>query len=73
LLTKQGGQVLLQVEDDGRGFEPGARFTPERLSFGLDVMSERAALAGGELKVTSSPGRGTVVRASLPVTLPGPS
>lgn len=66
-LTGQGDEVLLSVEDDGRGFELSAGSASKRLSFGLDVMSERAALVGGELHVTSEPGRGTVVRASLPV------
>lgn len=56
------------VEDDGRGFDPcgpdlGAG------SAGLDTMRERAALIGGKLTVTSSPGEGTQIDLLLP--LPG--
>jgi signal transduction histidine kinase len=53
--------VRVEVEDDGRGFDPEARVA----GFGLVGMRERVALAHGELDVESSAGR-TVVRAVLP-------
>ncbi len=53
--------VRVEVEDDGRGFEPEARVA----GFGLVGMRERVALAHGQLEIESAPGR-TVVRASLP-------
>ena len=59
-----GGHVAVSVEDDGRGFDPGAATA----GFGLAGMRERAALAGGSLEVVSGAG-GTTVR----VVLPGPS
>ena len=46
------------------------RWSPERdagVSFGLQAMMERAAVAGGELSVESSPGKGMTVRIGIPV------
>jgi signal transduction histidine kinase len=53
--------IDVTVEDDGRGFTVGADLTAwlaER-HFGLAGMHERAALIGGELHITSTPGAGT--------------
>lgn len=58
-LTKVGDRVVLEVADDGRGFDvrhDGA---------GLRGMRERARLAAGDLTVTSSP-VGTTVRLEVP-------
>ena len=53
--------VVLAVADDGRGFDTAA----PRAGFGLDGMTERVALAGGELQVSSSAGTGTTLRVRL--------
>ncbi len=53
--------IRLSVEDDGRGFSPGGRW-----GRGLAGARERAERAGGELRVTSSPGKGTKFIARLP-------
>ncbi len=55
------GRLLLQVEDDGLGFDPGA---PEIRSrrLGLTSMEERARRIGARLEIVSSPGAGTTVR-----------
>jgi signal transduction histidine kinase len=55
------GWLTLSVRDDGVGFDPA------RPGFGIVGMTERAALAGGELTVESSPGAGTTIRARLPI------
>ena len=60
---------MLEVVDDGIGFRVDAppAGNPERLGrLGLRSMRERAELVGGTLEVTSAPGAGTTVRASLP-------
>ena len=57
-------EVRLTITDDGSGFTPGRA---AETSLGLAGMSERAALLGGRLEVASSPGRGTTVRAVIPV------
>ena len=63
-LTTAGGTVQLEVRDDGKGFGPGAARAD---AFGLVSMRERIGLHGGTFEVTSGPGQGTTIRASLPV------
>jgi signal transduction histidine kinase len=62
-LQRDEGMLILRVEDDGRGFEPGKEFS----SFGLLGMRERALQCGGDFRIESSPGGGTVVYASIPL------
>ena len=57
------GAIEVEVSDDGVGFEPSL----VREGFGLVGMRERAALLGGTLKVDSTKGAGTRVRASIPL------
>lgn len=57
------GRLLLEIRDDGRGFDPAVGHPGH---FGLDSMRSRAAELGGHLTITSSPGRGTVVRVEAP-------
>jgi signal transduction histidine kinase len=59
--------VELSVRDDGHGLEPDR--TP---GVGLRSMRERAAEVGGTLSVRSPSEGGTVVAASLPLSLGGP-
>ena len=61
----EGGRILkLEVSDDGVGFETGGEF-PGHL--GLRSMRERAQRLGGTLTVESDPGKGTTVRAHVPL------
>lgn len=62
-------RVRLTVSDDGIGFEPST--APH--GFGLSGMTERLALVGGTLRVTSAPGSGTVLVAELPASIPNPN
>jgi signal transduction histidine kinase len=57
-LRAELGARVLEVADDGRGFDPAA----VRGGFGLRSMRERAAALGGVCTVESAPGRGTTVR-----------
>jgi len=59
-LRFEGEAVVLEVRDDGRGFDPHRTAAPGH--FGLAVMRERAGLVGGELELCTEPGHGTVVR-----------
>jgi signal transduction histidine kinase len=52
--------VLLEVRDDGIGFNPQQTRTPGH--FGLPGMQERAALVGSLLTITSQPGQGTTIQ-----------
>ncbi|MDD2922546.1 MAG: histidine kinase N-terminal 7TM domain-containing protein [Anaerolineales bacterium] len=51
-------QIELEIADDGKGFDA---HTPHSGGFGLQSMRERAALLGGTLTFSSSPGKGTSV------------
>jgi two-component system NarL family sensor kinase len=55
-----GQRLVLEVVDDGIGFDPGDR--PRDDSFGLRGLRSLAADAGGTLDVRSSHGGGTTVR-----------
>lgn len=56
-----GGELLVEVQDDGRGFDVNARSE----GFGLAGMHERVSLAGGTLLLQSDQ-LGTLVRARFP-------
>ena len=61
--------VVLEVSDDGVGFDPGS--AAERAGpggYGLPGMQQRAELLGGQLTAESSPGRGTLVRLRVPLS-----
>ncbi|CAA9412621.1 MAG: Sensory box histidine kinase [uncultured Ramlibacter sp.] len=64
-VAREGGEMVLSVQDDGVGFEPGERRKPQ--SLGLLGLRERARLLKGEVHVTSAPGQGTRVEARIPV------
>lgn len=54
--------LRFSVRDDGHGFDPAAI----RASHGLTGMRDRVRAAGGELRIDSAPGRGTVVEGQFP-------
>jgi signal transduction histidine kinase/ligand-binding sensor domain-containing protein len=66
ILTWEVDRVSLQVRDDGCGFDPGAPgHTP---GIGLLGMRERVAALAGQFEITSAPGQGTCVSASMPIS-----
>ena len=67
-LTYQDDAVVLDVVDDGRGFDPAApRVRNNGSGFGLRAMRERLSDLGGTLTIEASPGEGTAVGASVPL------
>jgi len=62
------GQWVLEIRDDGRGFDVGAVAARGRRNFGLQFMRERAELIGATFEVQSRPEAGTVVRLAIPLT-----
>jgi PAS domain S-box-containing protein len=67
---RDGPAVRLRVADDGPGFDVAEAWRRSAAgdSLGLVSMRERVELVGGELEVESAPGRGTEVRARLPLS-----
>jgi signal transduction histidine kinase len=63
-LSVADGRAHLRLEDDGVGFDVPA-VEARRTGGGLFTMRERLALMGGDFAVDSTPGTGTVVRASV--------
>jgi signal transduction histidine kinase len=59
-LRRSGPRVVLEVSDDGRGFDPSAVHRAGR-HLGLVSMRDRAAAVGGALTVRSEPGKGTTI------------
>ena len=64
VLEHRGGQLMLLIKDDGRGFDPSR---PWPGHFGLQSMRERATAVGGILALYSAVGAGTQLRVSIPV------
>ena len=67
-LAPGDGAVRLWVQDDGVGFDPAEIRDGARQ--GLRNMKERAAAMGGDLAITSSPGRGTRLEITIPMSRP---
>jgi len=62
-LRRSGGGAELEIDDDGRGFDPDAPSS----GMGIANLRERAASLGGDLSITSVGGEGTTIRATLPL------
>ena len=61
-LRADGGDLVAEVSDDGRGFGPDTR-----PGVGMGSMLERAVLVDGELEMESGPERGTRVGLRVPL------
>ncbi|HEV8683659.1 MAG TPA: sensor histidine kinase [Actinomycetota bacterium] len=66
-LAARNGSVILEVGDDGIGFDPLYVTTNgSRDHFGLTAMRERVEMAGGRWEIQSRPGGGTRVVVEFP-------
>jgi signal transduction histidine kinase len=61
-LVRNGGRGLLNIEDDGTGFD----LRQDSGGSGLRNMRDRASALGGQMRVSSRNGRGTSLRITLP-------
>ncbi|RMF87305.1 MAG: hypothetical protein D6736_13105 [Nitrospinota bacterium] len=63
-------QVVMTLTDDGQGFDPSTVVSAPDQSRGLGIagMRERASLVSGRVTVDSAPGRGTMVRVTIPLS-----
>jgi signal transduction histidine kinase len=73
-LRAEADRVWLLVSDDGVGFDTAAmqQRSAHGSSLGLLSIKERVSLLRGDLKVSSSPGDGSEIRAWFPLAPPGP-
>ncbi len=68
-LVQNGGQIRIEVQDRGVGFNPE---NVEESRFGLAGIRERARLLGGIAIIESQEGQGTRIVAELPILLRRP-
>jgi signal transduction histidine kinase len=66
LLGSASQGSVLEIVDDGIGFDPARLTVDPRGHHGLENMRVRAGAIGGRLDITSRPGEGTTVRVDLP-------
>lgn len=68
-LMRQNGMVVLQVADDGRGFDPQVlqRVDSQGQGLGLRGMQERVDILGGEFQLQTAPGKGTTITVRVPI------
>ncbi len=64
-LERTEGEVVLTVRDNGLGFTPEDPRKPG--SFGLVGLRERAYLLGGDVRIESAPGKGTLIEMRIPI------
>ncbi len=69
----EDGELVIEIEDDGRGFEPAAVSVTGETARGLGLlgMRERVELVGGHLTIDSAPGRGAHVTVRVPLPKDG--
>jgi two-component system sensor histidine kinase UhpB len=69
-LRRAADRLLLQVRDNGRGFDTAAaRASAEHGHLGLLGMEERVGNVGGKLDISSWPGKGTTITASFEIEM----
>ncbi len=66
VLKKVGKGIQGKVTDDGVGFDPNQKTNGQGM--GLLTMKERIKKLGGELRIESSPGKGTRIDFTLPLS-----
>jgi two-component system sensor histidine kinase UhpB len=64
-ICSDGNHCVLRIEDDGRGATDGE--TPDRKSFGLLGIRERAHMLGGSVSIETARGKGFAVTVTIPL------
>ncbi|NLK00050.1 MAG: hypothetical protein GX318_02280 [Clostridia bacterium] len=65
VLETQKTVIAASIRDDGVGF--GTEMVEKAGGFGLQGIKERTALLGGDIRISSLPGRGTEITVKIPV------
>lgn len=58
--------LMLMIKDEGQGFSPGQSYHSQK-GFGITGMRERVDAVGGNFKILSMPGQGTIVQVLIPL------
>lgn len=68
-LRQDAEAVSLTIRDDGVGFDPSAIEPPANRApqWGLTAMRQRVELLGGNCRIESAPGQGTMIQVCLPL------
>jgi signal transduction histidine kinase len=68
-IRNEASRFTIELRDNGHGFDAdrGPRFSPGTGGMGLSGMTERVRLLHGTIVVTSAPGEGTTLTATIPV------
>ncbi len=61
-------RLRVEIEDDGLGFDPGVDDSEDSQHYGIVGMRERVERLDGEFHLASSPGKGTRVHLSIPLS-----
>lgn len=66
-LVLQGGELIMRIADNGRGFDPAAVMAdgPSGGHYGFSSMRERAEAIGGNIRVDSAPNEGTTLTVTV--------
>jgi signal transduction histidine kinase len=70
-MSEADGVIRIEIEDDGRGFDPGNVSHAERRHFGLMGIEERVEILGGKVRIISAPGQGTRIQLEVPLPKEG--
>jgi signal transduction histidine kinase len=66
-VSESGGALHIEIEDDGRGFDPENVSQAHRRPFGLMGIRERVEILGGSVRIDSAPGKGTRIHIDVPL------
>ncbi|MDO1444982.1 PAS domain S-box protein [Rhodocytophaga aerolata] len=61
----EGGQLVLEAQDNGKGLEEGAL---QKKGIGLKTIQNRVKLLGGTMDIDSTPNKGTLLTVTLPIS-----
>lgn len=64
--SEPDGRLHIEIEDDGKGFDPGSAGSPDRRHFGLMGIRERVEILGGKVRFDTAPGQGTRIAFDVP-------
>jgi signal transduction histidine kinase len=70
-LMENNGALRMAISDDGKGFSQAEK--SHQIGLGLASMRERVSIVGGKFQIESTPGRGTLLSAQVPLAAIGES